>query len=69
MMNYPNWNKARQIVLIDLERVLKKIDLLALNGDFENKTASQEVLAKIYNEIEIQKRSLKFNDLLWEKAF
>ena len=69
MLNYEKWNQARNIILIDLERVLKKINLLALNGDFSNEEKSKEILAKIYNEIEAQKCILTYNDHLWRYDF
>ena len=69
MLKYSEWTYRRKIVLTDLERVLKKINMLANSGNFENVENSQEILAAIYNNIEIQKRSLEFNDLLWNEAF
>jgi len=68
-MNYKEFNYARKIVLNDLEKNMKNIDMLANNGKFKNVDESLDKLMEIHNKISLAKRSLEFNGLLWEENY
>ena len=69
MLNYKQFNYARKIILNDLEKVMKKINLLAINGKFKKREKTEEILANMLYQIDIQKRVLKYNDHLWENNY
>ena len=68
-MNYKEFNYARKIVLTDLEKIMKKVDMLANNGKFKNVDESLDKLMEIHNKISLAKRLLEFNGLLWEENY
>ena len=68
-MNNKEFNYARKIVLTDLEKIMKKVDMLANNGKFKNVDESLDKLMEIHNKISLAKRLLEFNGLLWEENY
>ena len=68
-MNYKEFNYARKIVLNDLEKTMKKVDMLANGGKFKNVDNSLDVLMEIHSKISLAKRDLEYSDHLWEKNY